>query len=138
MSTWTHADPKRRLANLLISLAVVTVSAFPLALKSSPPANVQTELLQVAVLHPDLWLDVIVQKAVLDGSVEVSVVRLGGSVIKDLSIIAAIVAHLPARAVLPLSQMPGVRWVSLDETSARTQTHQINTASIVASSEQQH
>src|SRR4051812_43443851 len=71
-------------------------------------------LLQEAAQHPDAMVGVIVQKSVIDNSVEQAVAKLGGTVTKDLHIINAFAAQLPAKAVPQLAQIPGVRWVSPD------------------------
>ncbi|MGB3904703.1 MAG: S8 family peptidase [Anaerolineae bacterium] len=84
----------------------------------SPPAEsalrAQPLLLEMAAEHPDEVVGVIVQKLRQDGDVEALVVGLGGEVTKDLHIINAFAAELPAKAVLDLATAPGVRWVSYD------------------------
>jgi serine protease AprX len=76
--------------------------------------HAQPVLLKLAAERPDARLDVIVQKLVKDESVEQQVVTLGGVITKDLHIINAFAAQLPARSIPALAQAAGVRWVSLD------------------------
>ncbi len=75
---------------------------------------VQPALLSVAAAHPDAPVRVIVQEGGDTTSVNGSITRLGGHVTQELSLIHAIGATLPARAVPALARARGVRWVSLD------------------------
>jgi serine protease AprX len=68
----------------------------------------------MAAEHPDANVSVIIQKSVRDDSVERAVAGLGGKVTKDLHIINAIAAELPARSVSLLAADDSVRWVSFD------------------------
>ena len=65
-------------------------------------------------------IGVIVQKLVDDGTVESLVARLGGMVTKDLAMIDAFSATVPAQAVTELAHSAGVRWVSLDAALAQS------------------
>ncbi|MFQ5859612.1 MAG: S8 family peptidase, partial [Anaerolineae bacterium] len=92
--------------------------------------GVQPALLTIAAERPEAAVRVIVQKVVQDDSpslrpssgqamgsghgVENLVARLGGEVIKDLHIINAFAAEMPAGMVPELARAAGVRWVSLD------------------------
>ncbi len=89
---------------------------------STPYARAQAhpQLLQMAAAHPDQPVAVIVQKQVTDASVEQMVAKLDGVVTKDLNFINAFAAKIPAKAVLELAKMPGVRWVSPDGPMVRT------------------
>ena len=78
------------------------------------PARAQPILLQMAAERPEETVGVIVQKLGKDTNVEDLVSRLGGVVTKDLWIINAFAAELPAKAVPKLARAAGVRWVSLD------------------------
>src|SRR5438876_441833 len=98
---------------LVFALAVGLIGSVP-ALRANAGSKVQPILLQMAAQYPDANLGVIVQKAVRDDSVEKSVQSLGGKVTKDLHIINAFAAELPARAVSQLAAEDSVRWVSLD------------------------
>jgi hypothetical protein len=74
----------------------------------------QPVLLELAATRPDEVVSVIVQEARTDSSLEELVARLGGTVTRDLPIINAFAAELPAQAVLELAKAEGMRWVSLD------------------------
>ncbi|MDX1410215.1 MAG: S8 family serine peptidase, partial [Saprospiraceae bacterium] len=70
-------------------------------------------LAQIAA-GPDQQVTVIVQKSEATGRVEDLVSALGGTVEKDLHIINALAAELPASALLELAKSDGVRWVAPD------------------------
>ncbi len=100
---------------LILALLLPAISmASAAGPESAAAARVQPVLLALAAERPDETVGVIVQKVVQDDSVENLVVRLGGVVIKDLHIINAFAAQLPAKAVPALGRATGVRWVSLD------------------------
>ena len=71
-------------------------------------------VLAAAAAQPAAHLQVIVQKTTQDAQTESLVTRLGGRVTKNLQIIRAFAADLPAAAVPELAQAAGVRWISLD------------------------
>src|SRR5438105_777259 len=95
-------------------LVAILISMAPHAPKVEAAARVQPALLQMVVQHPDATVRVIVQKASSDRSVEALVTRMGGTVTRDLHIINAFAAEMPARAVQQLAGSSGVRWVSMD------------------------
>ena len=68
----------------------------------------------MAAENPRQLVDIIVQKTVSDASVEAQVAALGGKITKDLRIIHAFAAEMPAQAAVDLARSSGVRWVSLD------------------------
>lgn len=72
------------------------------------------QLRTVVLGHPTDMVSVIVQKTVPDAPLEERVVKLGGTVTKDLHILRAFAAKLPGRAVFQLAANPQVRWISLD------------------------
>ena len=116
----------RRL-NLLVAIILIVALLLPLvavapAQASSQPQHVQPLLVEMAAQQPNQMMSVIVQKTVKNASVEAQVTALGGLVTKDLHIINAFAARLPAKAVLQLAQTDGVRWVSLDAPIKQTQT----------------
>jgi serine protease AprX len=78
------------------------------------PLHVQPALLQAAAQHPGSTMNVIVQKNVADNRVEDTVIRLGGQVTKNLYIINAFAAAVPASSIETLARADGVRWLSLD------------------------
>ncbi|RME45262.1 MAG: hypothetical protein D6791_11205 [Chloroflexi bacterium] len=96
---------------LVVAMLVPLVAVAPAA-PAAPHA--QPILLQMAAERPTETVGVIVQKQVRDATVENLVARLGGVVTKDLHIINAFAAELPAKAIPELAQASGVRWVSLD------------------------
>jgi serine protease AprX len=96
---------------LIVALLGPAVSLLPV---SAATPRVQPILLELATQQPETPVGVIVQKLVRDDSVENLVIRLGGTVTKNLPIINAFAAELPAGTVPALAQNPGVRWVSLD------------------------
>src|SRR5437867_10052501 len=104
---------------LVAALLVPMFVAIP-APAASAATRVQPVLLSMAVQHPNAVVGVIVQKTVQDNSVEQLVTRLGGTVTKDLHIINAFAANLPAKAVPELAKSAGVRWVSLDASVVKT------------------
>jgi serine protease AprX len=97
-------------------LGVVALLVPLLAVAAAPDAapRAQPVLLAMVAEHPEARVGVIVQKTVKDTNVEERVIQLGGVVTKDLHIINAFAAELPAQAVPELARVAGVRWVSLD------------------------
>jgi serine protease AprX len=116
MSKWRNIIQWLVAGMLLVALCGAGASATP------PPAmaKAQPALLEMAAAQPDARLSVIVQKAGTSGQAEELVAALGGAVTKDLHIINAFAAELPAWAVLPVAQAAGVRWVSLDAPMVRS------------------
>ncbi len=104
----------RRSIQVLVALILFIGLLAPASLPARAQARVQPALLELAAEHPEQVVRVIVQKLASDDSVEALVAALGGKVTKDLHIIAAFAAELPAKGIVRLAQAPGVRWVSLD------------------------
>ncbi len=98
---------------LLVLALFLTLLGSMAALPKGMP-NLQPVLLQMASEHPDATLSVIVQKTGPEGRAEEAVVSLGGRISRDLSFIKAFAADVPARAVVELAHLPGIRWISLD------------------------
>ena len=98
------------------TLNIVLAVALLLALRpmSNVTPRVQPVLLELAAARPDEVVSVIMQKAVKDTTVEEWVARRGGKITRDLHIINAIAAELPAQAAVELAREPSIRWVSLD------------------------
>ncbi len=77
-------------------------------------ARLQPELVQMAAESPDAVVRVIVQKADESDRAERYIEYLGGEVIKELKLINAFVAQLPAARLPQLSECGAVNWVSYD------------------------
>ncbi|HEX2909819.1 MAG TPA: S8 family serine peptidase [Chloroflexia bacterium] len=89
---------------------------------SPPTIRLQPELAQIARQTPNQPVSIIVQKSVGEESIESQVASLGGVVTKELPIINAFSATLPASQLSTLGQTPGVKWISLDAPVHRTGT----------------
>ncbi len=96
---------------LILLLILVGVSAPP---NSGPMGSVQPGLGQFADSTPNQQVSVIIQTTGSSDQVADAIEGLGGAVTRDLSIINAFAASIPAEAVTELGQLQGVRWVSLD------------------------
>jgi serine protease AprX len=77
-------------------------------------ASIQPQLTQLAVEMPDKVISVIAQKTDTTHRAEKLVLKLGGEVTKDLHIINAFAADMPAGVVPELAASGTVRWLSLD------------------------
>src|SRR5690349_20740632 len=99
----------------VLGLLVLLVPLLALA-PATPAAAMRAEpaLLAAAAAQTGTHLQVIVQKTAHDTQPETLVTRLGGRVTKNLQIINAFAADLPAAAVPEVAQAAGVRWISLD------------------------
>ena len=78
------------------------------------PPRAYPALLQLAKERPDEKLYVIIQKGGRNDLPEKAVAHGGGQVTKNLGMVNAFAAELPARAVEALSHNPNVRWISID------------------------
>ncbi len=78
-----------------------------------PAAHASPALLELAATTPDAHIAVIVQQT-RDVDLTGWVTRSGGTITRNLSIINAFAAEMPAKTVAELARIPGVRWVSLD------------------------
>ncbi|MBM4460001.1 MAG: S8 family peptidase [Chloroflexi bacterium] len=103
-----------RVLSIVAALTLVLLLLPAAAAPALPSLPIQPILLQLADHQPDAVVGVIVQKANAGADIEGAVARLGGVVTRDLHIIRAIAARLPARAVVELARNRDVRWVSLD------------------------
>jgi hypothetical protein len=99
---------------LTLTLALPLLAGSGWVPQSDPLLRVQPVLLELAARSPDAIAAIIVQKWSQDTSVENTVASLGGTVTKDLHIIDALGAELPARAVPELARSKNVRWISMD------------------------
>ena len=100
------------LGSLLIGAPSVTLN-MSLAVHGDA-SRAQPHVLTLAAQQPDTRVNVIVQKRNQNQAVEQRVVRLGGTITKEFTIINAFVAELSASAAIALTEMEDVRWVSLD------------------------
>ena len=107
-----------KLFNLIAALMLVLTALGTAASTPAVTARVQPQLLQIAENNPAQLVDIIVQKAVADASLESTVAALGGRVTGDLAIIHAFSAQMPAGAAVELARSSDVRWVSLDAAMA--------------------
>lgn len=98
--------------SVTIALLVILTAAF---VQPGLKQNAQPLLLDIARQTPDKNVSVIVQKTVKDDTaIEQAITKLGGTITKDLHIINAFAAELPAKQAAFLSSNPGVRWISYD------------------------
>jgi serine protease AprX len=87
----------------------------PAVMMFSPrPARMNAPLAQMIAEDPGQTLRAIVQEADETDFAEHFVEEMGGSVLKDLPIINAFAAEMPAKVVPELAGMASVTWVSLD------------------------
>ncbi|MFN8490574.1 MAG: S8 family peptidase [Caldilineaceae bacterium] len=84
--------------------------------------KIQPTLLQLAATQPNQRVGVIVQMTTDAQALEASVARLDGQITKELSLIHAFAAELPAKAAPLLAQSEQVRWISLDAPVRQSQT----------------
>ena len=96
---------------LILLLLLVGLSAQP---NTGQIGSIQADLAQISDSAPNQQVSVIIQTTGSSDQVEGAIERLGGAVTRDLSIINALAARIPAEAVTELGQIQGVRWVSLD------------------------
>jgi len=106
----------------LFVVLVFLASSTPLT--ATPPvqaaSKIQAALLQMAVEEPDQLVNVIVQNKQPDHSTASLVSQLGGKITKDLAIINAFAAQVPAKMLPQIAQADSVRWVSLDAPVAKS------------------
>lgn len=107
---------------LLITLVIMSMMT---ASAATPTPRVQPVLLELAAQQPDALLSVIIQQATNGTCVRDMVLSLGGEITKDLDIINAFAAIIPAKAVPQLARAEEVRWVSLDARVQQTGSAQI-------------
>ena len=105
-SLWPHCG-----ALLLLALLCGLLLAAPAPVR---PLALAPQLQHLAAVQPATPVRVIVQQRAAQSVAEQSVHRLGGRVLKQLPIIGAFAAQLPAGALPQLAADPAVRWISLD------------------------
>jgi serine protease AprX len=99
---------------LTISFIFLLVLVVPGPAIKTTVAKIQPVLLNLATEEPDSLVDVIVQKTGNNNTANTLTETLGGAVTRDLPIINAFAAQIPAEAVLELAQSPDVNWISFD------------------------
>lgn len=105
---------KKIILSLVVLLTMIGLVGGMLISTTARVASVQPQLTQLAVEMPDRIISVIAQKADTTQRAEKLVWRLGGEVTKDLHIINAFAADIPAGVVPELAASGTVRWLSLD------------------------
>lgn len=111
------SNPWKRIWTTLI-ITVLGLGLIPAHTNDAVPptsiANIQPRLLKMATDQPETTVRVIAQKTTADNDLESLVQEFGGKVIKDLHIINAIAAEVPAGAIRSLANTNRIRWISLD------------------------
>jgi len=105
---------------ILVFSLLLAMTGADVAPRQEITSRLHPLLVHLAAEQPDQLVRIIVQKSVQDTSVENLVTQMGGTIIQDLHIIHAFAVILPAKTVLALDRMNGVRWVSLDAPVVKT------------------
>ncbi|MEJ2748807.1 MAG: S8 family serine peptidase, partial [Anaerolineae bacterium] len=84
-------------------------------------------LLAMAATEPNGQVRVIIQKSDADADVAETVAEMDGTVIKELSIINALVAEMPAERAVDIALDASVNWVRLDDLLEQSQTSETST-----------
>ncbi len=117
INTWNrcthHLSSYHRCTILLLIALLLPLAGQAQASHAVPRA--QPALLKLVADQPSARLEVIIQKLVNDGTVEALVSHLGGLVTRDLGMIDAFAAVVPAQDISELAHSAGVRWVSIDD-----------------------
>jgi serine protease AprX len=121
----------RRLG-LLFLLAII--GAFPPQIEALPVIEtIQPDLLQIIDTAPASIVSVIVQQKFHNEALAEQIGQLRGKVTKNLPIINAFAAELPAWQVTHLAQNANIRWISLDAPVVDTAcTECVNTNNLVS------
>lgn len=98
---------------LTISLILLLVLAVP-GPTTGANDKVQNVLANLAVEEPSSLVEVIVQKSGSGETAHKLAKDLGATITKDLPILNAFAAQIPAESVLALAQSPDVNWISYD------------------------
>jgi serine protease AprX len=101
--------------SLCAALLLVLLGSFPPStqVRAATP-RVDARLLDLAARRPATAVDVIIRQASPAADVAPLVTRLGGRVTRDLTLINAVEATLPASTLPNLGRAASVRWVSSD------------------------
>lgn len=98
----------------LLFIVIISSASFPRSAATPLPWIIQPDLLQIVHTAPDSIISIIVQQKTRDDTLAQHITQLNGRVTKNLHIINAFAAELPARQVSKLAQDGRVRWISLD------------------------
>ncbi|MEM7127732.1 MAG: S8 family peptidase [Chloroflexota bacterium] len=138
--------------SMLASILVLSLALPPLPLLANTSYSIGSHdalhpmLAQIAIEQPNRIIPIIIQKVnqtnhlggpstsvreTTSNSITEQVRKVGGTVLRDLSIINAVTAKVPAHGALALSQLPSVRWISPDaqvfkQNTSHTQQLQIS------------
>ena len=104
----------RHTIRIVLILTMLVSLLGVLAAGEKQVARVNPSLAQIAVQMPEQQVQVIVQKSNPSQFAESLVRSFGGEVKKNLPMIRAFSAELPAKAVLELAKLEDVRWITLD------------------------
>jgi serine protease AprX len=118
----------------LLAATALSALAVPAAAVGSAHAQVvhaPASLVQQADSAPNRMINVIVEKHGATTAPEALVRRLGGKVTKNLSIINAVAATIPGRAVRRLATNSSVNWLSPDGVVHQEGRSAVNTANLV-------
>jgi serine protease AprX len=118
-----------RMRNIKLMTNILFIAMLLLSLAGSSATNTaplvshaQPLLMQLALRAPDQMVDVIIQKNTGALALEEEVMHLGGHITKDLGIINAVAARMPAEKAAELAQSSRVRWINLDAPMFSAQT----------------
>ena len=106
----------QKIIQVLVAMLMVVGLLAPAAMATQPlnTAELQPALASLIAEAPDQLIRVIIQKADQSERVERLVAHYGGEIVKELDLINAVAAELPAQALPRLSQDRAVHLVSLD------------------------
>ncbi len=105
---------KRSFQTLLTLIIIFTLVSPAAAYSRNNEVKAHPWLIQTADIAPEQIVKVIVQKSHATTHPEERVSQLNGRVVRNLPIINAFSAEMPARAAIMLSKDANVRWVSPD------------------------
>ncbi len=112
------------LAAVLLATLLIFILTLAPPTDTAVAINVQPELLALAAEQPDTAVRVMIQTGDSRDKVKDLITNLGGVVIKDLSIINAVVAEMEAKTAVDLALDASVNWVSLDSPVVKSQTYE--------------
>jgi len=105
----------------LLLILLILLTLLPRPVSATPARQAPLALLSLAAARPTQTVRVIIQKvgrpdlaAERQNTVESAIVQVAGIITRDLSMINAFVAEVPAGALPALAARPDVRWISLD------------------------